>query len=84
MCSILSGRLSAGGGFNETLGPDSIALVLGIPIVMMICLRYTMDIESSDSDGDPMEIIAGSNGDKWLAVYVVAWCVDMAIGLYVM
>lgn len=71
------------GGFNAILGPDSIALVLGIPIVMMICLRYTMDIESSDSDGDPMEVIAGAGGDKWLIACAAAWCIDMVVGLYV-
>lgn len=49
---------------------------------MLMGLRYSMDIESSGSDGDPMEVIAGSNGDKWLAICVIAWCIDMALGLY--
>lgn len=72
-----------GGESGVGLDSSSLALVLGIPIVMIMCLRYSMDIESSDSDGDPIEIVSGSGGDKWLAVCAIAWCVDMAIGLYV-
>lgn len=72
-----------GGGSGIYLDSSSLALVLGIPIVMIMCLRYSMDIESSGSDGDPMEVITGSGGDRWLAVCVVAWCIDMAIGLYI-
>lgn len=72
------------GGFNTALDVSSVALILGIPIVMMMCLRYSMDIESSDSDGDPMEVVFGRGKmDKALITYAILWCLDMLIALYV-
>lgn len=71
------------GGFNAVLDARAIVLILGIPIVMMMCLRYSMDIESSDSDGDPMEVVFGRGKvDAALLAYALAWCVDMFVGLY--
>ncbi len=32
-------------------------MLLTVPLVMIICMRYSMDVEASSSDGDPMNVI---------------------------
>lgn len=32
-------------------------MLLTVPIVVLICMRYSLDIESNKSDGDPMNVI---------------------------
>lgn len=53
-------------------------LVFTVPIVMLITLRYTMDIES-DSDGDPVEVLIN---DKFLLFLCVAYLFVMFFILY--
>ncbi len=71
------------GGFDSALDMQAVMFILGIPIVMMVCFRYTMDIEASNSDGDPMEVVFGRGKmDKTLLAYGLVWCLDMLVGLY--
>ena len=49
-----------------------------VPIVIVLAMRYSLDLESSES-GDPMEIILG---DKWLMVVGVIYCLIMLLILY--
>jgi len=53
-------------------------LVFTVPIVMLITLRYTMDIES-DSDGDPVEVLLK---DKFLLLLCAAYLFAMFFILY--
>lgn len=49
---------------NNIVEKNHNMLVWTVPIIMIICMRYSMQIEKSDqSDGDPTEVILN---DKWL------------------
>ena len=53
-------------------------LVLTVPIVILITLKYTLDIESG-SDGDPVEVLLH---DKILLVLCLIFLAVMALILY--
>ena len=55
-----------------------ISLVLTVPIVLLITLRYSMDVEG-DSDGDPVEVLFH---DKGLLLLCTAYLVTMFVILY--
>lgn len=67
------------GDFSTTLTPESATFVIGIPLMMLVCLRYSMDVESSGCDGDPVEVIAS---DRSLLIYILVWAIDMLLSLY--
>lgn len=67
------------GGFSVALSSSSALFVSGIPLVMLICLRYSLDVERPDEDGDPVEVILH---DKALLVLGALWVADMLIGVY--
>ena len=65
-----------------TVDPVTIArlsndlLVWTVPLVMLICMKYSLNIEG-DSDGDPVEVILK---DKVLLGMVIAFCL-IALGI---
>lgn len=67
------------GGFSVSLDISTFMLILGIPLTMLVCLRYSFDIESESCDGDPMEVVLS---DKWLIVLFLVWLALMIEGLY--
>ncbi len=56
-------------------------VVLSVPIVLFITLRYCMDIEKETSDGDPVEVLLH---DKILILLCTAYAVFMMMLLYVL
>lgn len=67
------------GEYASSVSSLSASLVLGVPIVMLICLRYSFDIECSDSDGDPVGVVTG---DKVLLVLLLLWMIVIFTTLY--
>lgn len=65
-------RPGIGATYGETLLP------LSIPIVMLITMRYALDVEKSQ-DGDPVEVLLG---DKFLLAACLAYAALMAAALY--
>lgn len=57
---------------------SGISLILTVPIVLVITMRYSMDIEG-DSDGDPVEVVIH---DKSLLILCIAYLTMMFIILY--
>lgn len=52
--------------------------LFSIPLVLLICMRYSMDIES-ESDGDPIEVVMS---DRVLLVLGGVYAISMSIILY--
>lgn len=59
------------------IGSD--ALIWTVPLVIIICLRYSFLIERENSDGDPMEVLLS---DKILLVLAAAYIVFMIVLFY--
>lgn len=57
---------------------DGVNLVMTVPILLLITLRYSMDIEG-DSDGDPVEVLLH---DKGLLLLCVVYLTVMFVLLY--
>lgn len=55
-----------------------VSLILTVPIVLLITLRYSMDVEG-DSDGDPVEVLLH---DKFLILLCVLYLAAMFVILY--
>lgn len=53
-------------------------LLFSVPLVLMICMRYSMDVEG-DSDGDPVEVVLA---DKPLLLLTAGYALMMAAILY--
>lgn len=54
-------------------------MLFTVPVVVVICMRYSMDVESNASDGDPMNVILK---DKALLVLGLLYAILMVIFLY--
>jgi len=50
-----------------------------IPILLLICMRYSMDVENSQSPGDPVEVILA---DQILIVLVCLFIILFFISIY--
>ncbi len=55
-------------------------MLLTVPILWLMCMKYALDIEGDDSDGDPMEVILK---DRVLIVLSVVFVAAIAAGIYV-
>lgn len=53
--------------------------LFSIPVMMLICYKYNMDIEHNENDGDPMNVILN---DKILICLGILFVVIMFINLY--
>jgi len=53
-------------------------LVWTVPLVIVICMKYSLNIEGN-SDGDPVEVILA---DKWLLVLTLILAVIMILLIY--
>lgn len=67
------------GDFSATLNLSTIAYVAGIFLAILICLRYSFDLECKSSDGDPTEVLLG---DTVLLILVVCWLSSMTFSVY--
>jgi len=54
--------------------------IMLVPIFMIICFKYSMDVESENSDGDPMNVILN---DKILICLVAIFAILIIILLYI-
>ncbi|MCR5640184.1 MAG: decaprenyl-phosphate phosphoribosyltransferase [Lachnospiraceae bacterium] len=54
-------------------------LLWSIPLVMLLMLRYSMDVEGMEASGDPIEMIYG---DKIIGVLVIACIAVVLYGVY--
>ncbi len=54
--------------------------IMLVPILMIICFKYSMDVESENSDGDPMNVILN---DKILICLVAIFAILIIILLYI-
>ncbi len=54
--------------------------VWSVPIVLLICMRYSMDVER-ETDGDPVEVLFH---DKWLFLLCLLYAAAMLYALYVL
>lgn len=60
-------------------GSSSVMLVLGVPLAMIVCMRYSLIVESDVSDGDPVGVVFS---DKMLLGLVAAWMIAVIAPLY--
>ncbi len=51
-----------------------------VPLVMLICLRYNLDLSKME-EGDPVTVITG---DKWLVFLIITYVVSIVTGLYLL
>lgn len=68
------------GSFSASFNFSTLLFVLGIPLAMLICMRYSLDVESEDSDGDPVTTVFS---DRPLLALIVLWVVIMFLSVYV-
>ena len=50
-----------------------------IPLVLLICMRYSMTVENPDSSGDPVDVLLG---DKILMILVVMFVLLLFFAIY--
>lgn len=64
---------------DNTVAADlGIDLTWTVPLVMLICLRYNLDLSRS-KEGDPVTVILG---DRWLVFLVMIYAVSVVTVLY--
>lgn len=59
---------------------SSVMLILGVPLAMIVCMRYSLIVESDVSDGDPVGVVFS---DKLLLWLVAAWMIVAIVPLYI-
>lgn len=64
---------------NRTGDSSSILLLLGVPVAMIACMRYSLIVEGDVSDGDPVGVVLS---DKLLLGLMVLWMVVVIVPLY--
>lgn len=67
------------GSFNTSLNFSTIAYIVGILLAILMCLRYSYDLECSNADGDPTEMLLG---DSTLIILALFWIISMGISVY--
>lgn len=59
---------------------SSLLVVAGVPLVMLICLKYSYIITCTDSDGDPVNALLH---DKSLIMLLLCWIITICVSIYV-
>lgn len=59
---------------------SSVMLILGVPLAMIVCMRYSLIVESDVSDGDPVGVVFSDRLLLWL---IAAWMVVVIVPLYI-
>lgn len=59
---------------------SSVMLLLGVPLAMIVCMRYSLIVESDVSDGDPVGVVFS---DKLLLWLIATWMVVVIVPLYI-
>lgn len=67
------------GSFSASFSLNTLLFVLGIPLAMLICMRYSLDLESEDCDGDPVDTVFT---DKPLLILIAFWFCIMLLSVY--
>lgn len=65
--------------FTNAVSISSLLVVFGVPLVMLICLRYSYLITCTDSDGDPVTVLLK---DKQLTVMLLCWIATICYSIY--
>lgn len=68
------------GNFDATINLSTVAYISGILFAILLCLRYTYDLECEGTDGDPTEVLLG---DITLIALVLCWFITMVVSVYV-
>lgn len=80
-CGLVFYALWATGGIGEGLSAAKTWFLLASVFVAMVtCMRYSMDIEASESSGDPVTTVIS---DKVLLACMLLWCVLIFAALYI-
>ena len=64
---------------TDTVSTLSLLVVIGVPLVIAMCLRYNYLLECSDSDGDPVDMLIG---DKALLILLFCWVLTIGWAIY--
>lgn len=56
-------------------------ILWSVPLIMLMCMKYSLNVEKDDSEGDPTDILVK---DKFLIVLGIIYFVLMLLGIYVM
>jgi len=54
-------------------------LIISVPLVLLICMRYSMTVENPASSGDPVDVLLG---DKVLIALVIIFIVMLFFSIY--
>ncbi|WP_165062222.1 decaprenyl-phosphate phosphoribosyltransferase [Adlercreutzia sp. ZJ154] len=68
------------GEFAGGIELSSALPICGILLAMIACLRYTMDTENPQCDGDPIEVALK---DKAFLLIAVLWAIVMILSIYI-
>lgn len=61
------------------VGADSLLVIAGVPLVMLICMRYSYILCRPASDGDPVSVLFA---DRWLIALFVVWMICIIAAIY--
>ena len=64
---------------EQDRGPFGISFIVCVPLLILLCFRYAMIIESGDVDGDPVNVILG---DKFCIIVGILFVLLMAFLMY--
>ena len=54
-------------------------ILWSVPLIMLMCMKYSLNVEQNDSEGDPTDIIIR---DKWLIILGIIYFLLMLFGIY--
>ncbi len=64
-----------------TMNSENKMIIWTVPFVLVILMKYSLDVESRDSEGDPIEIILG---DKVLIILAALYAAALCTILYIL
>lgn len=56
-------------------------ILWSVPLIMLMCMKYSLNIEQDDSEGDPTDILIK---DKFLIILEIIYGILMLFGIYIM
>lgn len=54
-------------------------ILWSVPLIMLMCMKYSLNIEQDDSEGDPTDILIK---DKFLVILAILYTILMLFGIY--
>lgn len=67
--------------YTTFVSVSSLSVVLGVPLVMLICFRYNYILTCTNSDGDPVDILLH---DKALVALLACWIATICCSIYML